>query len=220
MAVKILMIDDHPLQIEGYKSVLSFNAKNLQLQITAAYTCESAYNIITDKTNLPDFDLVFLDRNLPPFKEKNIYSGDDLAQLIKIHLPETKIVVLTSHSEPLMLYNIVKKIAPAGLLVKSDFDGEELLVAFDKILSGETYQSEIVKKTIKLFLEKEMFLDVIDREILGCIAVGTKTVNMPSQLNLSLSAIEKRKSKIKIYFGIDRGSDEDIIKAAKQEGFI
>ncbi|MBC7642740.1 MAG: response regulator transcription factor, partial [Flavobacterium sp.] len=201
-------------------SVLSFNAKNLQLQITAAYTCESAYNIITDKTNLPDFDLVFLDRNLPHFKEKNIYSGDDLAQLIKIHLPKAKIMVLTSHSEPLMLYNIIKKVAPEGLLVKSDFDGEELLVAFDKILAGETYQSEIVKKTIKLFLEKEMFLDAIDRQILGCIATGTKTINMPSLLNLSLSAIEKRKSKIKIYFGIDKGSDEDIIKAAKEEGFI
>ena len=119
-----------------------------------------------------------------------------------------------------MLYNIIKKVAPAGLLVKSDFDGEELLVAFEKILSGETYQSEIVKKTIKLFLEKEMFLDAIDRQILGFIANGTKTVNMPPMLNLSLSAIEKRKSKIKIYFGIDRGSDEDIIKAAKVEGFI
>ena len=220
MTTKILMIDDHPLQIEGYKSVLSFNAQNLQLQVTAAFNCESAYNIITASTNLPEFDLVFLDRNLPPYKEKNIYSGDDLAQLIKIHHPKAKIVVLTSHSEPLMLYNIFKKVAPAGLLVKSDFDGEELLVAFDKILSGETYQSEIVKKTIKLFLEKEMFLDAIDRQILGFITNGTKTVNMPSLLNLSLSAIEKRKAKIKIYFGIDRGRDEDIIKAAKAEGFI
>jgi hypothetical protein len=43
---------------------------------------------------------------------------------------------------------------------------------------------------------------------------------MPAYLGLSISAIDKRKAVIKSFFGIDKGSDEDIIKAAKKSGFV
>jgi two-component system, NarL family, response regulator NreC len=39
-------------------------------------------------------------------------------------------------------------------------------------------------------------------------------------LHLSNSAVEKRKVIIKEYFGIDKGTDEDIIREARKQGLI
>lgn len=214
------MIDDHPTQLEGYKVVLEFNNQGLEIESTLANSCEEAYKIITNKENSVFFDMVFLDRSLPPFEEMKIKSGEDLALLVKEHLPESKIIMLTSHAEAFILYNIVKKINPNGLLVKSDFDGEELLNAFDKVVNSQIYHSETVTKSIKELLSREEYLDSINREIITLLSQGIRTKSMPEFINLSHSAIEKRKVQIKDYFCIDKGSDEDIIREAKKLGFI
>jgi hypothetical protein len=39
-------------------------------------------------------------------------------------------------------------------------------------------------------------------------------------LNLSISAINKRKAILKQIFGIDKGTDEDILKEARKQGYI
>jgi DNA-binding NarL/FixJ family response regulator len=219
MAVKILMIDDHPSQIEGYKVILSYNKLGLEIETTPCYSCESAYKMITNPFH-PDFDLVFLDRSLPPYLQENIRSGEDLVRLIKKHLPKSLIVVITSHAEAFLLYDIVKKIHPEGLLVKSDFHAEDLLFAFSRIMKGERYHSETVEKSIKELLSKESYLDTPNRQIIRLLSQGVKTKSMPGYLNISLSAVEKRKAQVKDYFCIDKGTDEDIVREAKRLGFI
>ena len=121
----ILMIDDHPSMIEGYKSILSFNDLGLNFKVTPAYDCESAYSIINATESEKAFDFAFVDLSLPTFLEKNIKSGEDLALLIKNKFPTCKIVILTSHAEAFILDNIQKNIEPIGILVKSDFTADE-----------------------------------------------------------------------------------------------
>lgn len=220
MAVKILFVDDHPLQIHGYKTVLEYNNRGFSIEATECYNCEEAHSIIINKVNCPDFDMVFLDRSMPPYEEEGIYSGEDLAELVKKHLPEAKIVILTSHAESFIIYDIVKKVNPAGLLIKSDFSAEELLSAFDSIVNGETYHSETVRKAIKELLSREEYLDSINRQIIIMISQGFKTRSIAGEVNLTESAVEKRKARIKDYFCIGKGNDEDIIREAKKLGFI
>ena len=220
MKLKILMVDDHPSMIEGYKIILHYNNFGFEIETTAVYNCESAFKIITNSKNPILFDLVFLDYNLPPFEAENITSGEDLALLVKKHLPQTKIVMLTSHTESIILYNILKNIEPAGLLVKSDFSADELLSAFDIIMKGEIYHSIKVKQNLKELLSKKVYLDNFNRQIISFLAQGIKTKNLPSHLNLSMSAIEKRKVQIRDYFDIEKGNDEDIIREAKKLGLI
>lgn len=215
---KILMIDDHPTQIQAYKTILSYNSRNLQMQITEAYDCKSAYEIL-EKTK-GAFDLAFIDRSMPAYEEQNLKSGEDLAKLIKTQYPDIKIVILTSHAEAFLLYNIVKTIEPIGLLVKSDFTADELLIAFDKILDGETYHTETVRTSIRELLSKEDYLDSYNRQIIILLSQGIKTKNIPEHLNLSQSTVEKRKVQIKDYLCIEKGTDEDIVKEAKRLGFI
>jgi len=217
--VKILIVDDHPSQIEGYKIILSYNHGGHIVKTTEAYNCKSAYEIIVSATE-SDFDIIFLDRSLPGFPEKKILNGEDLGMLVKRFLPNTKIVMLTSHSETFLLYNIIKKIEPAGLMVKSDFSAEELLIAFEKILSGETYYSESVATSIKELLSRENYLDAINRHIIILLSQGIKTKSIPEHLNLSQSSVEKRKAQIKDYLCIEKGTDEDIVKEARRLGFI
>ena len=220
MTVKILFVDDHPMQILGYKTVLDYNQQGFSIQATECYNCKEAFSILTNTVNRPDFDMVFLDRSMPAYEEQGMYSGEDLAILVKKNLPEAKIVILTSHAESFIIYDIMKKVNPAGLLIKSDFSGEELLEAFDCIVNGETYHSETVKKAIKELLSREEYLDSINRQIIMLISQGFKTKTIAGEVNLTESAVEKRKAKIKDYFCIGKGNDEDIIREAKRLGFI
>jgi DNA-binding NarL/FixJ family response regulator len=218
MQLKVLIIDDHPAMIEGYKSILSFNPSEFEINFTTALNCESAYKILTTaKENA--FDLILLDVILPAFEAREIASGEDLGLLAKRCFPSAKLIMLTSHTEAFVLYGIVKKVNPEGLLVKSDFTPEEFLDAFNKIVNGATYYSISVGQGIKEML-KNTYLDTYNRQIISLLSQGIKTKNLPHHLNLSISAVDKRKVQIKEFFGIEKGTDEDIIREAKKRGFV
>jgi len=218
MQVNVLMIDDHPPIIEGYKAILSYNTYGYDIQTTSAFSCEMAYKLITT-TTIP-FDLVMLDITMPPFPEKKIYSGEDLVPVIRQHLPHTKIVILTSHSEYLVLHGIIKEHHPEGLLVKSDILSDGFLEAFDSIMKGAIYYSA----TAKAFKDDTgivtKLLDNYNRRIIILLSKGVKTKTIQEELHLSKSAIDKRKVAIKDYLGIEKGNDEDILREARKQGLV
>lgn len=219
MRLNVLMIDDHPPIIEGYKSILSYNDKGYTFLTTTAFTSESAYETIT--TSETTFHLAVVDITLPPFPEKKITSGEDLIPIIKKHHPSCKIIVITSHSESIPLYKIVKTHQPQGLFIKSDFQSEELIEGFDKIIKNENYYSQTVLKHQKTWQENSnLELDNYNQQILILLSQGVKTKNLPDLLHLSQSAIDKRKAIIKTLLGINKGNDEDILKAARKQGLI
>jgi DNA-binding NarL/FixJ family response regulator len=220
MSIKILIVDDHPLQIEGYKSILQYNIDQLEIETTVCYNCEEAYTIIVNTEAPLHFDIVFLDRSLPPYPEKKIFSGEDLALLTREYSPKSKIMVLTSHAEAFVIYDLVQKVRPDGVLIKSDFDGDELLAAFSAVLNGAIYYSQTVKDNIKELLSRENYLDTINRQIIFLLSQGLKNKTIALQLNLSDSAIEKRKSKLKDFFFISKGTDEELVQEARKMGFI
>lgn len=216
--LKILIIEDHLLMIEGYKSVFSNNS-NFSVEIITTHNCENAYKIIT-KPNATFFDYIFLDLNLPPYHLKKVHSGKDLIVIIKKYLPKSKVVVLTSSTESFILYNIIKQEKPVGMLVKSDFTPVELLNAITQINSGGNYYSETVRKSINIIKTSDFYLDNYNRKIILLLSNGVKTKNLIKYIPLSLSTIEKRKAIIKDYFEILKGTDEDIVNMAKKRGFI
>ena len=214
--IKILIVDDHPAMIEGYKSILALSKHDCE--ITAAFNCESAYQIVSNQKST--FDVFLLDVVLPAYEIQNLDSGEDLGVLIKKRFPESKIIMLTSHADSFTLYSLIRKVSPNGLLVKSDFVPEELLTAVDCVLEEETYYSQTAKHCLKIMQLKEVYLDTTNRRIISLLAKGIKTKNLPTHLNLSISAIDKRKAQIKEIFNIEKGTDEDILRESKKNGFI
>ncbi len=218
MEVTVLMIDDHPPIIEGYKAILSYNPYGYILNTATAFSCESAYELLST-TKIP-FDLVMIDYTMPPYPEKNIHSGADLVPIIREYLPEAKIMMMTSHSESLLLLKLKNESNPEGLLVKSDFHAEEFLLAFDTIVKGEPYYSSTIKSLKQEIKETAKVLDSYNRQIILLLSQGIQTKNLPDYLNLSKSAIDKRKVSIKEYFDIEKGTDEDILREARKQGLI
>ena len=87
--IQLLMVDDHPFILQAYKSTLNgFKKEEYEIITTEANSGESGYNIIS---NSPiDFDIAFFDISIPPYKEKKIESGVDLALLLREKMPSCK----------------------------------------------------------------------------------------------------------------------------------
>jgi two-component system, NarL family, response regulator NreC len=217
--IDLLIVDDHHLMIEGYKSILASTTGKYRFSICTAADCQSAYKLLTGPDR-KQYDLVFLDRGLPPYEQQRLYNGDDLAKLARKCLPNAKVVILTSHAEAFVLYNIVKAARPEGLLVKSDFNADEFVKALTTILDGGSYHSATVTQNIKDISSRESYLDNYNRQIISLLAKGIKTKSMPEYIPLSISSIDKRKAQIKEFFEIEKGGDEDILREAKRAGFI
>ncbi|RBN51207.1 response regulator [Flavobacterium psychrolimnae] len=217
---KIIIVDDHPFIIEGYKNAITrYNPDEFEFSITKAKDCESAYNIITNP-DVEAFDIAFLDISMPPYEEKGIYNGEDLAKLISEYMPNCKIILLTMYTELLKIKTIIKTINPSGLVIKNDLTFDELLFAFDKVIKDETYYSESVVKMLNLSEENTIEIDQIDKQILFHISKGTKLNDIPQYIPISLGAIERRKINLKELLKVEEGSDIDLVREAKNKGLL
>jgi DNA-binding NarL/FixJ family response regulator len=218
--MNILIVDDHPFIIEGYKNAInSYNASEYQFNITQANDCKSGHDIITNP-DTDSFDIAFFDISMPAYEDKNIHSGEDLAKLIKQQMPLCKVILLTMHTELLKINTIIKNINPNGLIIKNDLTFDELLVAFDKILKNENYYSQTVVKFVSQSQYENIEIDSFDKQILFHLSKGTKTKDIPSYVPLSLSAVEKRKLNLKETLGVKGASDIELIAEAKNKGIL
>ena len=218
--LNILIVDDHPFIIEAYKNTIAgYQPTEFEFEITQANDCKSAYEILSNP-NMNAYDVAFFDISMPPYTEKNILSGEDLARLMKKVLPSCKVILLTMHTESLKINNIIKSINPNGLIIKNDLTFDELLVAFDKILKGENYYSQTVIKFVSQQTGDNSRIDEFDRQILYHLSRGVKTKNIPLHTSLSLSAVEKRKLNLKDLFNIKGGDDEALISEGRERGYI
>lgn len=218
--INILIVDDHPFIIEGYKNAIrGYNTKGLyDFRITEGKDCKTGYEAIAEAPER--FDIAFFDLSMPVYEEKGIYSGEDLALLLRKEMPECKIILLTMHSELLKISNIIKNISPNGLIIKNDLTFDALITAFDKILRDENYYSQTVVQLVSQMQYDDIDIDAFDKQILFHLSKGTKTKDIPQYVPLSLSAIEKRKLNLKETLEIRGGSDVDLIREAKVKGLL
>ena len=217
----ILIVDDHPLNVDSYKALLSGIVSNSKAKYFMTYDCRKTYNLLHQiKQNNETLDFAFVDISLPPFEEKKIYSGSDLALVIRTLFPLCKIIVISMHKEPLWVNQIYNSIHPEGFIAKSDINYKLFPEVFESINKNEIYYSPSIKNAQKVMIQKNINWDNYDSKILQLIEQGIKTINLPNFIPLSLSAIEKRKSNIKKQLIMESGSDEELIDVAKNLGFL
>ena len=216
----ILIVDDHPFIIEGYKNAITrYNPDEFEFFITQAKDCESAYGIITNP-DIAHFDIAFLDISMPPYEEKNIFSGEDLAKLLSEYMPNCKIILLTMYTELLKIKTIIKTINPSGLVIKNDLTFDELLFAFDLVIKNEKYYSESVLKMLNQSEADVIEIDQFDKQILFHLSKGTKPSDFTQYIPISLGAIERRKINLKELLKVENGSDSDLVREAKNKGLL
>jgi DNA-binding NarL/FixJ family response regulator len=215
----ILIVDDHPFIIQGYKNAITrYSPSKYEFSIFEAKDCESAYNVVTDPDTVA-FDIAFLDISMPPYEEKAIYSGEDLAKVILEKMPNCKIILLTMFTEFLKIKTILNTINPHGLVIKNDLTFDELLFAFDKVIKNERYYSESVLKMLDS-QEQTVEIDLFDKQILFHLSKGTKTKDIPQYIPISLNAIEVRKLNLKVLLKVPEASDIDLVREARNIGLL
>ncbi|MFY0605014.1 MAG: response regulator transcription factor [Flavobacteriaceae bacterium] len=219
-----LIIDDHPLISEAYKSAFLYIQKQdsgISFEIQVAHDCETAYEIIEHfSIHKKQLDIVFLDMSLPPSKDKKILSGEDLGLHINSLLPEAKIIVSTTFNDNYRIHSIFKNINPDGFLIKNDITPKELVSAIKEVLTQPPYYSKTVMKLLRKQVSSDFLLDDIDRKILYELSVGTKMKELQDLVPLSNAGIEKRKRHLKQIFNITSQDDRELILIAKEKGFI
>ena len=220
--IRILMTDDHPMIIEGYQNTLIATKKPTQnLKIDIANNCDESIKFMENSVvkNNP-YNVLFMDISLPPSSDGKFNTGEDLAMHARRTMPQVKIIILTMFHEPYRINNIIRTIKPEGFLIKSDLTSRELANAFQAVLHNPPYYSGTVNSLMKKTFAENIVLDDVNRKILYLLSQGIKTKNLKEYIELSLSAIEKRKKFMKELFGLENGSDEHLLDKAKDKGII
>jgi len=224
MKYNILIIDDHPIIIEGYKNAIEyFNQTNSEIEFEVESATSIDIAIQKTKKSISSnkvFDLVILDISLPESKSFNIKSGEYLGIYIKNLAPKIKTIVITALNDNIRLVNIFSNLRPQGLLIKSDITGGELIRAIKTVVEGSNHLSKSMVDLLHLKTSCNFKLDNLDLNILIELSNGAKMKDLQQIIPLTKSGIEKRKRNLKSKFKILSNSDRDLVLAAKRKGFI
>ncbi|RKR05698.1 DNA-binding NarL/FixJ family response regulator [Flavobacterium sp. 90] len=218
--MNVLIVDDHPMTVEGYINALSMAPFALNSPIfSKAHNCEEAYNCLM-KTSLTkvSFDIAIIDKGLPGYEEKSILSGSDLAGFIKEIMPNCKIIMITAHTEVLVVYELYKNVRLDGLIIKNDITPDKLQQAVAEVLQGNSYKSITVQNCINDIWKKELMVEDYNRQILFYLSKGFKVKELEGVIFLTTSAIQKRIIRMKRAFDVT--DDSGLVKEAIKQGFI
>ena len=220
---KVLIIDDHPIIADAYKSAFEYISSNnpkVNFEISIAINCDEAIEKIEKASKNKGIDIVFLDISLPQSTDGLFLSGEDLGVRIKKILPACKIVVATTFNDNYRIQAILKNVNPDGFLIKNDVNKDELVFAIKTVLDESPYYSKSVLELFRKQASIDYKIDKIDRQLLYEMSIGTKMKDLPNIIPMSMSGLERRKKQLKKLFEVKDNDDRELILKAKEKGFI
>lgn len=194
--IKVFIIDDHPLVIDGIATMLK-DVDYLHI-VNAAKSGKEALQFLNQNT---DIDIILLDINLPDM------DGLRLCQLIREINKTAKIIGLTYVNEAGIITQLIKKGAN-GYLLKSMERGE-LIEAINQVLDGSIYLSKAAnEKVIQQLQNNNLTLDGIpsltrrEKEILALLAEGHTSHEIASRLFLSSYTVDTHRKNMLQKFNV------------------
>ena len=127
--VNILIADDHKMIRDGIRLMLSLQSNKINFFISEAADGGEAVSLALRK----NFDIILMDYRMP------VFNGDEAIRRILLYKRESKILVLSSGVNPLIVQAVVKSGAK-GFILK-DVGTDELVEAIGTVINGGTYYS-------------------------------------------------------------------------------
>ena len=225
MLYNVLIIDDHPIISDAYKSAFKYISdadSEIAFNITVVNNCDDAIQQINSalETTTDAIDLVFLDISIPPSSDGTILSGEDIGIQIRQLMPKTRIIIATTYNDNYRIQIFLQSVNPDGLLIKNDINKEELITAIKTVLNNAPYYSKTVLNVMRNQISGDYMLDKIDRQLLHELSKGTKMNEIPKIISMSLAGLEKRKRNLKVIFDIPDKDDRALLQIARTKGFI
>lgn len=188
-----MIIDDHPMVIEGLRSLLAD-----QPDIHILYSCtvgKEAFRLLNEVSDRR-VDVVLLDINLPDI------SGTDLCAGIAVAFPSIRILGMSTYSEASLIYQMIQHGAKGYLLKNASAD--ELVRAIHLVHDGQVYFSPEVQKILAEFSIKDKpQLTRREKEVLKLIADGITTQQIAEKLFVSPLTIETHRRNLMQKFGVN-----------------
>lgn len=194
--ITVVLADDHPLLLQSL--VDAMNTFGFKILGQAKNGLEALNLIITKKPTL-----ALLDFQMP------ILNGLEVAQKINDIDVNTKIVLLTSFKEKLLVKKAIE-LKIAGYILK-DESLDEILLGLNEVLKGKTYFSksirEIIEVTLKNDTSKIKLLTPSERTILRLITKDLQSKEIGEKLSISLRTVQKHRSNIILKLDLPAGID-------------
>jgi DNA-binding NarL/FixJ family response regulator len=205
MSVRILIVDDHPLVLEGLKSLLS-ESEGISVVGTAANAIDA---IAFLKNN--EVDIAFLDINLPDI------SGIELCKKVKDQFPEVKTLALSTFSERAYVSRMIQNGA-SGYLIKSS-SKEEILEAIQQVRGGGYFMNVNFDQATSASAPKTIpFLTRREKEVLILIAEGMTNPQIADKLFISVTTVNSHRQNLLMKFEVSNTAS--LIKLAAGLGLI
>ena len=189
----VLVIDDHPIVLQGCRRMLEDAGVSTVLD---AREIASGYRLY--RRHHPDVVIVDLAMN------GGALGGLDLIRRIKSHNARTRILVLSMHSDPIIVARALE--AGATGYVLKDTASEELMKAFEKVSGGTPYLSSELAMQVALVrsgTQRDPLADLTPRELqtLSLLAEGKPYGKIADELTVSYKTVVNTCSQLKQKLG-------------------
>ncbi len=216
--LKILIVDDHQLIIDGIISSLNEVG---DFEIFSSTNCDDAYAKLKQKT----FDILFTDLSFDnDTSSTKINTGESLIKAIQKEEIPIKIAVITGHSETNRIYNVIQNLKPSAYLLKTKCNATELNFAIQKMMSDDFYYTHEVHQKIIRRACINIQMDEVAIQILKELPNQSKISNLEGIIKkedgtfLKQRSIESKLANLRI--DLNAVNNTDLILKAKELGII
>lgn len=192
--MKILLVDDHAVVLDGIRRLLQ---TSLSAEIITATSCEAAVDLMDDHKP----DLIVLDLNLRGM------GGLEFIQRLQRFAHTPKIVVLSMHTEPAYISQALK--AGAHGYVSKAADAEEVVTAVQEVLAGKRYVEADLRDKIDGDASGDPLtkLSVRELEILRLLGRGESLTSIADLLGVAYKTVANTCTQMKHKLGLERTAD-------------
>lgn len=180
--IKVFIIEDHPIVIDGIKSLVN-NSGVAELTGFAKTATEALKLLPTCEA-----EVVLLDINLPDM------SGIELCKIIHSKFADLKILALTTFLQRDFVDKMLENGAMGYLLKNAP--SEEIIEGICTVAEGEKYVCDAVTQLINKQNHDTMFLSRREIQILSLIAAGDTTKEIADKLFISVFTVETHRKNL------------------------
>ena len=204
-AVRVLIVDDHPMVAEGIQSILETYD-----DIEVVGTLGNGQDAVDQVTALRP-DVILMDLNMPGL------GGLSATEIILERLPETRILILSMHDSPEYISTALSHGAKGYVL--KDVPTEEIKQAIDAVMRGERYLCTGASGSLEpKDGEAREALTGREQTILLQLAQGKSNKEVAIALDISVRTVETHRKNIKRKLGIS--STAGLTRYALEHGVL